>query len=54
LSNLNGLYPETFSNLVTIPVGLGVILYAFNKTAKEVRKPLNESISASENLPMEI
>lgn len=50
LANLNGLYPDIFSNLINVPIGLGVILYAFNRTAKEVRKPLDESISALQEL----
>ena len=50
LANLNGLYPEIFSNLLNIPIGLGVILYSFNRTAKEVRKPLDESIAALQKL----
>lgn len=50
LANLNGLYPETFSNLAVIPVGLGVILYFFNRTAREVRKPLDEAINKLQEL----
>ncbi len=50
LANLNGLNPEVFSNLVVIPIGLGVIMYAFNRTAKEVRRPLDESVSALQEL----
>ena len=50
LSNLNALYPETFPKFISIPIGLGFIIFFFNRTAKEVRKPLNESISALEKL----
>lgn len=50
LANLNGLYPETFTNLIVIPIGLGVIVFFFNRTAKEVRKPLDEAITALQKL----
>lgn len=50
LANMSSSYPETFPTYVVIPIGLPIFMYLFYRTAKEVRKPLDESIQLLEKL----
>lgn len=50
LANLSSSYPETFPIYVVIPIGLPIFIYLFYRTAKDVRKPLDESIQLLEKL----
>lgn len=50
LANMSNSYPETFPTYIVIPIGLLIFMYLFYRTAKEVRKPLDESIQLLEKL----
>jgi methyl-accepting chemotaxis protein len=50
LANLSSSYPETFPTYVVIPIGLPIFIYLFYRTAKDVRKPLDESMQLLQKL----
>jgi methyl-accepting chemotaxis protein len=50
LANLNSSYPETFPTYLVIGIGLPIFIYFFWRTAKEVRRPLDDSIKALQEL----
>lgn len=50
LANMNSSYPELFPTYVIVPAGLPIFIYFFWRTAKEVRRPLDDSIKALQEL----
>jgi len=50
LANMNSSYPEIFPTVVIVPVALPIFVYFFWRTAKEVRRPLDDSIKALKKL----
>lgn len=50
LANMNSSYPEIFPTYIIIPIGLPIFIYLFYRAAKEVRKPLDESIKTLQEL----
>ncbi|MEE4196635.1 MAG: HAMP domain-containing methyl-accepting chemotaxis protein [Bacteroidales bacterium] len=50
LANMSSAYPDIMPMFLAIGVGLPIFIYFFYRTAKEVRKPLNEAIEALQKL----
>jgi len=50
MSNLSNSYPELFPIYIIIPIGIPIFIYFFYRTAKEVRRPLDEAINALQKL----
>jgi methyl-accepting chemotaxis protein len=50
LANLNSSFPEIFPTYLVILIGLPIFIYFFYRTAKEVRRPLDDSIKALKQL----
>lgn len=49
-ANMNNAYPEIFPQYIILPIGILIILYFFRKTAKELRKPMEETVVIIEKL----
>lgn len=50
MANMSSSYPELFPTYIIIPIGVPIFIYLFYRTAKEVRKPLDESIQLLQKL----
>ncbi|NOQ26645.1 MAG: HAMP domain-containing protein [Bacteroidales bacterium] len=46
LVNTSNSYPEAFPTSIALSVGIPIFVYLFYRTAKEVRRPLDEAIAA--------
>lgn len=50
LANMNSSFPEILPTYLAILIGIPIFVYFFYRTAKEVRRPLDESIKALQEL----
>lgn len=50
LANISNFFPDLFPQYIVLPFGIIVILYFLNRTVKDVKKPLDESISGLQEL----